>query len=335
MEWTEKVSKSTGKTYWYNERTKESTWTRPVSVHYDRRGCVDERSRESSPTLEFRNNQNLFKRYLIDRTVPKKEARLLDLGCGQGGDLSKCAEVHVAYYMGIDVSEASIKFARDRAISLREKRDRYKSSSECIRHFEFFHGDMLDIAGSFPIEKPFDVVLSMFSLHYVIQDRRFKDMICRMLKAGWITSGTTWGMYLPNVKSVPAVNLMGGHIRFDHTMDSSTTIVTITDCLDRCEEPKIDIYDDVIVPMESIGFEVVESGNATDIASQIGLRFSSLDMQDACNLFAWVVFRAHVSMPIPGSDTEPVVWMRPSAETCKDEMIVTKCLLRSLDPVDD
>ena len=42
--WVEKISKTTGKTYWYNRETKESTWEKPNSVKGGTR-----KSRRSTP----------------------------------------------------------------------------------------------------------------------------------------------------------------------------------------------------------------------------------------------------------------------------------------------
>jgi DNA polymerase beta len=43
--WVEKISKTTGKTYWWNRETKESTWERPASL----KGGTRRRSKRSTP----------------------------------------------------------------------------------------------------------------------------------------------------------------------------------------------------------------------------------------------------------------------------------------------
>ena len=54
-----------------------------------------------------RNTHNFLKACLIEEHVPRR-CHLLDLGCGQGGDLRKFARCALKSYRGIDVSHMSI-----------------------------------------------------------------------------------------------------------------------------------------------------------------------------------------------------------------------------------
>lgn len=60
-----------------------------------------------------RNVHNFIKACLIEEWVPLR-AHLLDLGCGQGGDLRKFARRQLKSYVGIDVSHASLQAHRRR-----------------------------------------------------------------------------------------------------------------------------------------------------------------------------------------------------------------------------
>ena len=51
--------------------------------------------------------------------------KVLDMGCGKGGDLNKWAKVNTGEYVGLDVAQVSINQARDR---LNGSRHRFQAS---------------------------------------------------------------------------------------------------------------------------------------------------------------------------------------------------------------
>ncbi len=271
-------------------------------AHYDRRAPVDESRRSASPTFNFREAQNGFKRALIDK-VQSRARTVLDLGCGQGGDLVKWAHVGCEYYIGVDISAKSIEAAKDRFSSARDKFLRY-GEPPCMPTAIFHAGDMTSFRFDSLAHPPIDVVSSMFSLHYVIGSETFKTMVRNLINDLAFHDQTRWIMYVPNVGKVPAVRCLYGHVAFEHADDDAMTRVTITDCIDKCMEPRIDFRTGVIPIMESLGFVCEEHGGPDDLGSSV----PGPEMQ-ACRLFHWGIFRCRWSRPLPGAPVKPIMWL--------------------------
>lgn len=114
-----------------------------VAQHYNARPEVGKTAREASPIIGLKNFNNWIKAVLIAkfarpaihetnsrteglefvgaRRRPKYTARILDLGCGKGGDLGKWAKAEIAGYVGVDIADVSIDQARGRYMEGRRK----------------------------------------------------------------------------------------------------------------------------------------------------------------------------------------------------------------------
>ena len=68
----------------------------------------------------LKNAHNFIKAVLIKRFVSSK-LRILDLGCGQGGDLIKIKYAQPSLYIGIDSSHTAITGAQRRCNNIRPK----------------------------------------------------------------------------------------------------------------------------------------------------------------------------------------------------------------------
>jgi len=66
----------------------------------------------------IRNTHNFIKAVLIHRYIQKNK-RILDLGCGQGGDLLKIKYQKPSIYVGIDISTTCIAAAQERCASIK------------------------------------------------------------------------------------------------------------------------------------------------------------------------------------------------------------------------
>lgn len=318
--WVERVSRSKGTKFWYNTLTKESSWVKPAGViaavdddsssatavarHYDRRPAVIELTRDRSPTFNFRQIQNMFKRALMDRVARDyTNLSVLDIGCGQGGDLSKWSNVLCKHYTGVDISEESIGHARARYEALREKSVKYYEP--CMPNAQFFACDIRDFEP--PEGARYDIVSAMFSLHYIVLTDGFKDFVNRLHARRAVHSKTKWLIYVPNVKYRARCSALFGHVKFDHELESPTTVVTITDCVDRCEEPKVSFVDDIVPIMYSLGFTNKAHGSAHELLDTLRDPPVAEELK-ACELFHWGIFEANFRDPLEGSPTEPVVW---------------------------
>ncbi|KAL1986001.1 hypothetical protein VTN96DRAFT_7136 [Rasamsonia emersonii] len=146
---------------------------------------------------------------------PVEERRLLvvDLGCGKGGDLGKwqLAPQPVDLYVGLDPAEVSIEQARERYNGMRGGRGPRGRKGNQLFHAEFYPKDCFgEWLGDIPIIRQvgidanvgpggsimssrwggggFDVVASMFSMHYAFESeekaRQMLQNVSGLLKRG-------------------------------------------------------------------------------------------------------------------------------------------------------
>jgi mRNA (guanine-N7-)-methyltransferase len=114
-----------------------------VAQHYNARPEVGTREREYSPIFGLKSFNNWIKAVMIAKFArpaiketnsrpeevklfgtkrrPKYLARVLDLGCGKGGDLGKWAKAEIAQYVGVDIADVSVEQARSRWVEQRRK----------------------------------------------------------------------------------------------------------------------------------------------------------------------------------------------------------------------
>jgi len=83
---------------------------REIIDNYDHRPSENPIERKLSPIIHVRSLTNWVKSALI-KSFARSGARVLDLGCGHGGDLLKYNAVHIGHYVGVDLSFESLKEA--------------------------------------------------------------------------------------------------------------------------------------------------------------------------------------------------------------------------------
>ncbi|THC98868.1 hypothetical protein EYZ11_001646 [Aspergillus tanneri] len=184
-----------------------------------------------SPDEEFLSRVNESKDWAEGTAPPPmEEKRLLvvDLGCGKGGDLGKwqLAPQTVDLYVGLDPAEVSTVQARERYNGMRSGRGSRGRRTNPIFHAEFFVKDCfgewlgdLDIiqqVGIDPNVGPggsvmssrwggggFDVVASMFTIHYAFES---EDKARQMLRnvAGCLRKGGRFLGVCPNSDVISA-----------------------------------------------------------------------------------------------------------------------------------
>lgn len=160
---------------------------------------------------------------------PMDERRLLvvDLGCGKGGDLGKWQQAPqtVGLYVGLDPAEISVEQARDRYKAMRTGRGQRRPRGPLF-HAEFVSKDCYsDFLGDIPILQQvgidpnagpggsvmssrwggggFDVVASMFAIHYAFEN---EDKARQMLRnvAGLLRKGGRFLGVCPNSDVISA-----------------------------------------------------------------------------------------------------------------------------------
>jgi mRNA (guanine-N7-)-methyltransferase len=117
---------------------------------------------EKDATTNLRRINNFIKTCILNKYVKKNDV-VLDLGCGKGGDLHKYQKLKIKKYVGVDVSEKSIKEAKNRANKLKIN----FVTQFCLADA---YNDRLLFRGCFSTLNQFDVITSQFSFHYAFFD---------------------------------------------------------------------------------------------------------------------------------------------------------------------
>ncbi|KAI5968929.1 ABD1 [Candida theae] len=160
-----------------------------VRQHYNQRTQQSKRQgpRTSSPIYKLRNFNNTIKYILLGNWAkhdPESSPlfSILDLCCGKGGDLNKCEFLKIDQYIGIDISDLSVREAFDR-YSRQKARFKPRNGARADNRYNyeacFATGDCFTqyvpdiLEPNFPgiIEKtfPVDVVSTQFALHYAFE----------------------------------------------------------------------------------------------------------------------------------------------------------------------
>lgn len=138
--------------------------------------------RSKSKTLHLQNFHNYIKKTLLIQKavnllktdgVNKKSIRLLDLGCGKGGDIHKWRAAKIQECLGIDIAEDNISNTKDGALVRYSK---MKSSTKgFIPNIRFLQLDVSKsliehLPDDFTSDTKFNIISSMYALHYCFKN---------------------------------------------------------------------------------------------------------------------------------------------------------------------
>lgn len=188
-----------------------------VRQHYNQRTFQSkvQGSRTKSPIYKLRNFNNAIKYILLGNFVKRRQEGaplvLMDFCCGKGGDLNKCEFVHVDQYIGVDISDASVREAYSRYSqnkarfipqnpnSKRNRDSRRYNFDACLATGDLFSHPLPEILepnfpgimdGLFPV----DAVSVQFSFHYAWETeskvRMVLSNITKSLRPGGTFIGT-------------------------------------------------------------------------------------------------------------------------------------------------
>ncbi|PWN50378.1 hypothetical protein IE53DRAFT_98188 [Violaceomyces palustris] len=170
-----------------------------VADHYNKRREVGIEAREESPIIKLRKFNNWIKSVLIgqfargqpgheDRNGKPRNGRILDLGCGKGGDLKKWDKTHPREFVGVDIAEVSIEQARNRH---KETGQRWKAT---FFAFDCFGTPLSQVIPRELLEPGFDSVTLQFCMHYawesVQKARLMLENVSRYMRRGATFIGT-------------------------------------------------------------------------------------------------------------------------------------------------
>ncbi|KAF8626061.1 hypothetical protein AX15_005097 [Amanita polypyramis BW_CC] len=174
-----------------------------VVHHYNSRPDVGVVQRLESPIIGLKNFNNWVKSVLITRFAHPVLAKgsgngrgarggaggkILDMGCGKGGDMTKWAKARVKEYYGVDIAAKSVEQARSRWESHPSRFGARFAALDCYTEplSRAFAPAMLS--------QPFDVVSMQFCMHYAFETvqkaRCMLDNVSKYLRTGGIFIGT-------------------------------------------------------------------------------------------------------------------------------------------------
>jgi len=139
--------------------------------------------------------------------APVTRGRVLDMGCGKGGDLNKWAKARISEYIGLGESHRHwYKLAKVTcllidiaSISVDQARQRYESFRGPRFDATFAACDCYSVSLSTALDPnklstPFDVVSMQFCMHYAFETeeraRCMLDNVSRWLRSGGVFVGT-------------------------------------------------------------------------------------------------------------------------------------------------
>ncbi|BGP53675.1 hypothetical protein JCM8202_003556 [Rhodotorula sphaerocarpa] len=167
---------------------------RTVADHYNARPNTDRVARTDSPIIGLKRFNNWIKSVLIGRfgrregdTTPL--VKVLELGCGKGGDLQKWSKAGTDGYVGIDIATVSVEQARSRWEEMRGRR--FPAEFYTLDCFEESIDQVLPPATT---ARPFDVVSMQFCMHYAFETeakvRTMLENVVQHLRPGGVFIGT-------------------------------------------------------------------------------------------------------------------------------------------------
>lgn len=160
-----------------------------VKRHYNQRAYVAKHSKRfRSPIIKLRNFNNAIK-YMLIGNHSQPGWRVLDLGCGKGGDINKWSMAEISEYIGIDISNASIVEAIKRYNKIHAGFDVTFITGDCFgQPLPYLFRDFQHI------RLPVDIVSMQFCMHYAFETeekaRTLIENVSRSLRPGGIFIGT-------------------------------------------------------------------------------------------------------------------------------------------------
>jgi|688.fasta_scaffold558353_1 mRNA (guanine-N7-)-methyltransferase len=268
-----------------------------VVQHYNSRLDMGIESRQKSEIFALRKMNNWIKSVLIKRYVTKNN-KVLDLGCGKGGDLLKFAHAQIKEYVGVDIASKSIDDAKKRNLGYFEAR--------------FIVADCFSVTLGL---SGFDFVNSQFCIHYAFySELSVRKLLENVSKA--LNNGGVWVATFPDADRLLRRGLEFGNsiykVRFendDHPMFGDRYWFTLQGVID-CPEYVVNLYTLEKLAMEydlhlenKINLEDFYSVNIRDndamkLYKRMQVKKLSLEELEAVGLYLGCVFRKNESKSV-------------------------------------
>uniref|UniRef100_A0A8C6U3G2 mRNA cap guanine-N(7) methyltransferase n=1 Tax=Neogobius melanostomus TaxID=47308 RepID=A0A8C6U3G2_9GOBI len=174
-----------------------------VAQHYNRLQEVGLEVRSQSRIFYMRNFNNWVKSVLIGEILDQLRkskpgpVRVLDLGCGKGGDLLKWRRGNISHLVCTDIAEVSVEQCRSRYEDMKRK-----SHSSDLFTAEFITADAAKESLWPRLEDPaltFDLCSCQFVVHYSFETQAKAETMlrnaCERIRPGGYFIGTTPDAY--------------------------------------------------------------------------------------------------------------------------------------------
>ncbi|WWD16610.1 hypothetical protein CI109_101038 [Kwoniella shandongensis] len=161
-----------------------------VANHYNARPEIGVEGREFSPIIGLKKFNNWIKSVLIGKFAYRQRGKVLDIGCGKGGDLNKWKQARIALYVGLDLAETSVEQAAERYSRMqRANFDAYFFAHDC------YSKALSDILPEhLQVKDLYDNVTMQFCMHYAFESaskaRMMIENVSRYLRKGGVFIGT-------------------------------------------------------------------------------------------------------------------------------------------------
>ncbi|KAJ1901246.1 mRNA cap guanine-N7 methyltransferase [Kickxella alabastrina] len=163
--------------------------TEQVALHYNTRRQLGTEDRLRTKITGLRLFNNWVKSVLITEHTFAR-CKVLDLGCGKGGDLLKWSIANIGEYVGMDIAEVSVAQARERymAMSYAKFPARFYAQ-DC-------YGEPLEKTIK-PADYKADVISAQFCLHYAFEtETKAHQMMSNV--SSHLAKGGTFVCTIPN-----------------------------------------------------------------------------------------------------------------------------------------
>ncbi|EJU05927.1 hypothetical protein DACRYDRAFT_43262, partial [Dacryopinax primogenitus] len=183
-----------------------------VAGHYNARPEVGRTARRESPIIALKNFNNWVKSALIQKYGRSggrgSRIRVLDIGCGKGGDLQKWSKNGVSEYVGLDIAEVSVRQAEERYLDMRQRRmTAYFQAMDCYRK------SIRDLLPQDIFSTPFQTVTMQFCMHYAFYAEQSVRQMLENVSTNLATGGTFIGT-IPNAEHILANLASSGELSF-------------------------------------------------------------------------------------------------------------------------